>query len=74
MTSYGVTLTDGTAIAAATVVWTAGMRATALTRQIPGRHDELGRLVVDEHLRVVGVLAVFAAATLWRRWPSPATP
>jgi NADH dehydrogenase len=53
-------LTDGTTIAAHTVVWTAGMTASPLTRQLPGRHDRLGRLVVDRHLRVPETPAVFA--------------
>jgi NADH:ubiquinone reductase (H+-translocating) len=43
-------------VVAATVVWTAGMRANALTEQVPGERDALGRLRVDEFLRVIGVL------------------
>ncbi len=54
-------LADGTVIPARTVVWTAGMRASALTEQVPGSRDGLGRLRVDEHLRVVGVEGVYAA-------------
>jgi NADH:ubiquinone reductase (H+-translocating) len=57
----GVTFADGTTIAARTVVWTAGMRASALTEQVPGERDPLGRLRVDEFLRVVGVPGVYAA-------------
>jgi NADH dehydrogenase len=57
----GVTLADGSAVAAATVVWTAGMRAAALTEQVSGERDALGRLRVDEFLRVIGVPAVYAA-------------
>ncbi|MGE3289290.1 MAG: NAD(P)/FAD-dependent oxidoreductase [Pseudonocardia sp.] len=57
----GVTLVDGTRIPARTVVWTAGMRASALTEQVPGKRDALGRLEVDEHLRVLGVDDVYAA-------------
>jgi NADH dehydrogenase len=53
-------LTDGTGIAAHTVVWTAGMAASPLTRQVPGRHDRLGRLLVDRHLRVPETPEVFA--------------
>ena len=48
-------------IEAATVIWTAGMRAQVLTEQIPGERDDLGRLVVDEQLHVTGVPDVFAA-------------
>ncbi|WP_060721791.1 NAD(P)/FAD-dependent oxidoreductase [Pseudonocardia sp. EC080625-04] len=54
-------LSDGTVIPTRTVVWTAGMRASALTELIPGTRDAIGRLEVDEHLRVVGVDGVYAA-------------
>lgn len=54
-------LSDGTVIRTRTVVWTAGMRASALTEQIPGPRDAIGRLEVDEHFRVVGVDGVYAA-------------
>ncbi|WMJ68632.1 NAD(P)/FAD-dependent oxidoreductase [Stenotrophomonas sp. 24(2023)] len=56
----GVTLENGERIEAATVVWTAGARASALTAQVPGRHDAVGRLHVDRHLKAQGVAAVFA--------------
>lgn len=56
----GVTLESGERIAAATVVWTAGARASALTAQIPAERDAFGRLHVDSYLRVKGVDAVFA--------------
>ena len=57
----GATLADGTSFATATVVWTGGMRASALTEQVPGERDALGRLRVDQFLQVVGVPAVYAA-------------
>jgi NADH:quinone reductase (non-electrogenic) len=57
---FGVTLSDGEHIESETVIWTAGMRAAPLTAQIPGERDNLGRLLVDRHLRVPGVAAVFA--------------
>lgn len=56
----GVTLENGERIDAATVVWTAGARASALTAQIPGQHDAVGRLHVDRTLKAKGVDAVFA--------------
>lgn len=56
----GVTLASGEHIAAATVVWAAGMRAAPLTAQIPGQRDGFGRLLVDRELRVTGVPRVFA--------------
>jgi NADH dehydrogenase len=61
VTATGVTLSDGTQVLADTVVWTAGMLASSLTDQIPGQRDRLGRLIVDQYLRVVGVPDVYAA-------------
>jgi NADH dehydrogenase len=57
----GVTLANGERIASQTVIWTAGVRASDLTRQIEAPRDALGRLHVDETLRVVGQDTVFAA-------------
>ncbi|WP_326835349.1 FAD-dependent oxidoreductase [Amycolatopsis rhabdoformis] len=56
-----VRLSDETVIPAATVVWTAGMTASPLTSFVPGERDRLGRLDVDEYLRVRGVEHVYAA-------------
>ena len=56
----GVTLSNGERIESATVIWTAGMRASPLTTQIPAPRDNLSRLVVDPDLRVPGVNNVFA--------------
>ncbi|OBG92762.1 NADH dehydrogenase [Mycobacterium sp. E3251] len=57
----GVSLTSGEHVAAGTVVWCAGMRASSLTEQLPVARDGLGRVPVDDFLRVIGVPAVFAA-------------
>ncbi|MFI9051250.1 NAD(P)/FAD-dependent oxidoreductase [Streptomyces sp. NPDC053427] len=57
----GVRLSDGGVLQARTAVWTAGMRASALTEQIPAPRDGLGRLAVDARLRVRGVHGVYAA-------------
>ena len=57
----GVTLDTGAVLPAATVVWCAGMRANPLTAQLPVERDRLGRVPVDDYLRVVGVPDVFAA-------------
>lgn len=56
-----VRFTDGSELAAGTVVWTAGVQASPLTAQIPGWRDRLDRLRVDEHLRVAEAPEVFAA-------------
>ncbi len=46
-----VTLTDGTAIRAGTLIWTAGTSPNPLLETLPCPRDR-GRLVVDEYLRV----------------------
>ncbi|MFD0503135.1 NAD(P)/FAD-dependent oxidoreductase [Streptomyces chiangmaiensis] len=56
-----VELSDGELLPASTVIWTAGMAASPLTRFIPGERDRGGRLRVDEFLRVLGAPEVFAA-------------
>jgi NADH dehydrogenase len=56
-----VTLSNGQRVAAATVVWCAGMRANALTSLFGVELDRLGRLTVDDYLQVVDVPGVFAA-------------
>lgn len=58
---HGVTLSTGEVLAAYTVVWCAGMRANSLTAQLGAERDRLGRLPVDDCLRVIGVPGVFAA-------------
>jgi NADH:ubiquinone reductase (H+-translocating) len=57
----GVTLSNGQRVEAGTVVWCAGMRANALTALFGIERDRLGRLPVDDFLRVVGVPGVFVA-------------
>src|SRR3954468_17109619 len=61
VTNSQVRLAGGEVIAASTTVWTAGMLASPLTEQIPGERDPLGRLIVDEFLRVPSVPEVYAA-------------
>ena len=57
----GVTLSSGEMLAASTVVWCAGMRANTLTADLGVDRDRLGRVPVDDYLRVIGVQDVFAA-------------
>lgn len=57
----GVTLATGERIAAATVVWCAGMQAHPLTAQFPVERDRLGRLPVEPSLKIKGLAAEFAA-------------
>ncbi|NYT60371.1 FAD-dependent oxidoreductase [Alcaligenaceae bacterium] len=61
VTDKGIELADGEMIDAATVVWCGGMRANPLTEQLAVNRDELGRLPVDDCLRVQGLANVFAA-------------
>lgn len=56
----GVVTSAGEKIEASTVIWTGGMVATELTQQIAGDKDGLGRLLVDENLRVRQTQNVFA--------------
>jgi NADH dehydrogenase len=57
----GVTLESGEFIPAATVIWTAGMRANPLTALFPVECDRWGRIPVDATLKVKSVENVFAA-------------
>ena len=62
----GATLSTGERIAAATVVWCAGMQAHPLTRLFPVERDRFGRIPVDAFLKVEGMPAEFAAGdTAW---------
>ena len=57
----GVSLSSGERLETPTAVWCAGMRASSLTEQLPVARDRLGRVSVDDYLRVIGVPAMFAA-------------
>jgi len=61
-----VTFDSGEHLACATTVLATGMCASPLTAQIPGRRDGLGRLHVDDELRVVGVAGVYATGDVAR--------
>lgn len=54
-----VTLSDGERIPTQTVIWTAGMRAHPLAAQVPGDHDNLGRVVGDAFLRAPAANGIF---------------
>ena len=62
----GVTLEDGVRIEAQTVIIAVGLRASPLAKSLPGTHDALGRLIVDETLRVPGLPEVFATGDVAR--------
>jgi NADH dehydrogenase len=46
-------LADGTRVEADAVVWSVGMRASELTRQVSDKLDHLGRVPVDHQLRAL---------------------
>ncbi|WP_050418949.1 NAD(P)/FAD-dependent oxidoreductase [Bradyrhizobium tropiciagri] len=56
----GVRTTTGERIDSLSVVWTGGMRASALTEQINCQRDAIGRLLVDADLRVASAPEIFA--------------
>lgn len=56
----GAVLDTGERIAAATVVWCAGMQAHPLTGRFPVVRDRFGRVPVDPFLKIKGMAAEFA--------------
>jgi NADH dehydrogenase len=56
-----VALSDGRRFAADTLVWTAGVRPSALARRSGLPVDDAGRVRTDEELRVVGIEDAWAA-------------
>lgn len=57
----GIRLNSGEFIAAQTVIWCAGMRASPIAASFAGERDRLGRLLVDPFMRVADLPGVFAA-------------
>ena len=57
----GAMLATGEQIDAATIVWCGGMRSHPLCARFPVSRDPLGRLPVDQYLKVEGLDAEFAA-------------
>ncbi|MCP9850397.1 FAD-dependent oxidoreductase [Cyanobium sp. Morenito 9A2] len=66
VTPEGLELRGGETIPAATVVWCAGLRAHPLTAAFGVDLDRLGRLPVENTLRVIGVPEVFDAGDVAR--------
>ena len=67
----GVALGDGEWIPAATTVWTGGFRASELAAQLPVERDAIGRVPVDDLLRVRGIDGVYAAGDVARVMADP---
>src|SRR5215475_10667918 len=55
-----VTLSDGTSIPAATLIWTAGVKPSPVIESLPCQ-KERGRLIVNEDMSVPGVSGLWAA-------------
>jgi NADH:quinone reductase (non-electrogenic) len=68
-----VRLSDGSAIAADTVVWTAGVRPSPLPADSGLPVDDRGRLRVERTLRVVGLEGIWAAGDV-AAVPDPESP
>ena len=64
----GVSLSSGERIDTRTVILTAGLRASPLAEELPVERDGLGRLPVDEMLRVEGVPGVYATGDIARAY------
>ena len=67
-TAEGIEINGSETIPSATVVWTAGVRASALVETLPGPHDRIGRAVVNPFLQLESHPEIFvvgdgAAAT-----------
>ena len=60
VTEHGVQLGNGERIAASTVIFAVGVKASPLTQQINGERDAHGRLHVDRNLKVLGQDAIYA--------------
>jgi NADH:ubiquinone reductase (H+-translocating) len=56
-----IKLSNGEKINTQTVVWTAGMQSSGLTKQFGLPLDRFGRLPVDRYLRIQGISNCFAA-------------
>lgn len=62
----GVVTSDGRTFAAATVIWTAGMRANPLAEQVGGEIDRFGRVHADPYLRAPGTDGIYVTGDVAR--------
>lgn len=60
----GVTLTDGSRIESATVVWAAGVKASSLGEMLGAPLDRAGRVIVEPDLSIPGHRNVFVVGDL----------
>jgi len=55
----GIEINGSEIISAETLIWTAGVRAHPLVEALPGPHDRIGRVLVDERLQLEGHPEIF---------------
>lgn len=70
----GIEINGSERLSAATVVWTAGVRAHELVEALPGPHDRAGRAVVNEHLQLENHPEVFLAGDCAAAASEPGAP
>jgi NADH:ubiquinone reductase (H+-translocating) len=63
-TRDSVTLSNGRHIACCSLLWAAGVRATPAADWIAAKSDRAGRIVVDDHLRVLPHTNIFAVGDI----------
>jgi len=61
-------------IAADTVIWTAGVRASELIESLPGPHDRIGRAVVNANLQLEAYPEIFVVGDSAGVVTAPDTP
>jgi len=69
-----VEINGGETIAADTIIWTAGVRASELVQSLPGPHDRIGRAVVNAHLQLEGHPEIFVVGDSAAAVTAPDTP
>jgi NADH:ubiquinone reductase (H+-translocating) len=69
-----VEVNGGETIAADTVIWTAGVRASELIESLPGPHDRIGRAVVNAHMQLEGHPEIFVVGDSAAAVTAPDTP
>lgn len=57
--SDGIEINNTEILSAATVAWSAGVRAVELVERLPGPHDRIGRALVNDFLQLEGHPEVF---------------
>ena len=69
-----VEINGNESIAADTVIWTAGVRASELIESLPGPHDRIGRAVVNANLQLEAYPEIFVVGDSAGAVTAPDTP